>query len=99
MRAWTRVLGVAFGHECSRLVSDVRARWRGIAARRARLHKRRRCCRMCAKARTGGERVQMWIGLGRGEFRVNRTACRRDCVGAIPALHREMLVSSSPVVV
>ena len=27
---------------------------------------------MHAKVRTGGERVQMWIGLGQGEFRVNR---------------------------
>ena len=38
---------------------------------------------MHAKARTGGKRVQMWIGLGQGEFRVNRTACRRDwgCTG------------------
>ena len=35
------------------------------------------------KARTGDERVQVWIGLGQGEFRVNRVACRHDwgCTG------------------
>ena len=35
--------------------SNVRARQRGIAARRARLHKRRRCCRVHTKARTGAK--------------------------------------------
>ena len=86
--ACSRELGSEFhdlhlGRECSRLVSNVRTRRRGIAARCARLHKHRRCCRMHAKARTGGERVQVWIGLGQGESRVNRAACRRDwgCTG------------------
>ena len=38
---------------------------------------------MHAKARTGGERVQVWIRLGQGESRVNRAACRHDwgCTG------------------
>ena len=38
---------------------------------------------MHMKARTGGERVWMWIELGWGEFRVNRAVCRRDwgCTG------------------
>ena len=35
------------------------------------------------KARIGGERVQVWIRLGQGEFRVNRAVCRCDwgCTG------------------
>ena len=52
------------------MVSDVRARRRGIAARRACLHKRRRCCRVHAKARTG-----------RTGLRVDATRGAQDGVG------------------
>ena len=91
MRVWTQVLGVvlacvsfgassviAFGRECSQLISDVCASWKGVASHHACLHKHHRCCRVHAKVRTGGERVWMWIGLGWGEFRANRAACRHD---------------------
>ena len=60
------------------LVSSVCASWRGIAACHAHLHKCRRCCRVHVKARTGGERVQLWIRLGQGKFRASRAACRHD---------------------
>ena len=91
-----RVLGVALtrasfgassviriGCECSRLVSDVRASWKGVASCHVCLHKHCRCCRVHVKVRTGGKRVQVWIGLGQGEFRVNRAACRCNwgCTG------------------
>ena len=84
MRAWTQVLGgFAFDRECSRLVSNVHASRKGVASRRAHLHKHCRCCRVHVKARTGGERVWMSIGLGWGEFRANKAACRHDwgCTG------------------
>ena len=58
------------------MVSDVRVSWKGVASCHVRSHKHCRCCRVHVKVRTGGERVQVWIGLGQGEFRVNRAACR-----------------------
>ena len=47
-------------------------------------------------------KVALWAGIGFGTVhlvtnRVMKAVC--SDVGAIPALHREMLVSSSPVVV
>ena len=58
------------------MVSNVHESWRGVASHHARLHKHHRCCRVYTKVRTGGEKVQVWIRLGQGEFRVNRAACR-----------------------
>ena len=83
MQALEQVPWFAFDHECSWLVSNVRASRKGVASHCACLHKCRRCCRMHMKARIGGERARMWIRLSRGEFRVNRAACRRNwgCTG------------------
>ena len=68
------------------MVSDVRARRRGIAARRARLHKHRRCCRVHAKARTGAKGSGCgsgWDGAssGRTGLCVDATGGAQDGVG------------------
>ena len=60
------------------MVSNVRTSWKGVALHHVCLHKHHRCCRVHAKVRTGGKRVQVWIRLGQGEFRVNRAVCRHD---------------------
>ena len=83
---WSEFCDLHLGRECSRLVSNVRVRWRGIAAHCARLHKRRRCCRVHAKARTGVKGSGCGLGWdgassGRTGLCVDTTGGAQDGVG------------------